>query len=108
MHTKLMLYVQADTNDADYVTTFVEIKHEDLPLIERVTTVLKANHGKWCTSEYSRDECPEDMYADQLSLDDIQTFAESYVPYGECGVHTIDKVIVYDIAGEETLLGNPN
>lgn len=87
---KTVLYVVADTNDADYITgEFPAVAEYDIQLIEKVSSVLKKGGHNWVTSEYARvGESPEEMYADVLTPEEIDQF-EDFVPYGEYGIHTI-------------------
>ena len=97
------LYIQADTNDADYISELNKISDNDLekikPLIGAIKT-CKQQHN-WDTSEYG-DFCPKELYPD-FSEGIFETFS-NYVPYGEYGIHTIKRIEVYEVTEVTKLL----
>lgn len=112
MSNKSFLIVTADCNDADYVMEKSEIFENDLEdVIKPIIKVLNEKkerdkdnwnkHHNWVTSEYSSDESPKEMYKEfDITDEQIDAFND-YVPYGEYGVHTIERIEI--VFGGETL-----
>lgn len=94
----LELTIVADTNDADYVSQVSVIAQEDLdrfmPVIEAIRDT--DNQHNWETNEYSHGPRPESAYA-ELGEDLVEEFNESFVPYGEHGVHTIAVIQIREL-----------
>jgi len=103
---KKYIYIKADTNDGDYISSKNEITDNELELIKPVIEQLikrrnKLNEDKvnnwnefshnWVTSEYA-DSTPTDMYVDNGLLTQKQvSLFDRFVPYGEYGVHTVES-----------------
>lgn len=91
---KIMLYIKADTNDGDYVTTFEEVTKEQIEELRPIVNAIKnckSSHN-WGSGEFCSDEeSPENIYKGILTEDQIELM-EEYVPCGEHGVHTIDVI----------------
>ena len=95
--------IQADTNDADYITGKSAITDEHIELMKPIIAALKVrrDNNKWChnweTSSYGPWEGePKDMYKGILTEEQIDFF-NHYVPTGEDGIHTIESIeIVYE------------
>jgi hypothetical protein len=102
--TKLMLHVCADENDADYVYEDTEITEKDQPLIRKVAEAVKScpQRHNWPNNEHARGLNVFALYADSLTVPDIEKFDE-YVP-GENGVHTIKKIEIRAVTVLEKLL----
>ena len=102
MKEQIELFIQADTNDADYVNQTTVITEEDLqrfkPLIEAIAKNSKKHTHNWEVGEYARGPSPTEMYP-QINEDLIQEFSENCVPFGAEGVgtHTIVKIQVRKI-----------
>jgi hypothetical protein len=110
---KLMLYIKADSNDADYITTFEEVSIKKLLELESIFKVIKNLTAKrknkfgqfdnWCTSQYARSESPEELYEDLLSKEQINMF-HNYAPHGEYGIHTIKEIKLLKVTNETNYL----
>lgn len=105
-----LLIITGDTNDDDLVTKQCYIKDEkELEMVKRVLAVIKTktlsmaggSRHNWPSSDYCS-ESVQDLYKGLLSEDDIEWFNE-YVPYGEFGIHTIRRAVLYEIQEEEKL-----
>jgi hypothetical protein len=118
------LFVQADTNDADYVSKFTEISDEDLAKLMPLFEAIKAfkrykgkckdgpawehNHNfPWGSGEYvPRKDLGEktvwEIYPEYKEA--IRIFVDQYWPYGEYGIHTIDNIKVFNVAGIEEII----
>ena len=117
------LIIIADTNDADYITSIKTITDDELKLIQPMIQAIKNfepykglsiggvtwNH----TSNYSWGECTRedlgelsanDYYVSKGITEEEFEIFDDYVPCSEYGVHTIHKIIVYDIIKETNLL----
>lgn len=102
---KKMLFIVADTNDADYVTGEYDITNnkELEELVRRVIPVIKkVERHNWTSHEYI-DQTPKDLYEGKLSDEDIDWFDE-IVPRNEIGLHTIISIKIRIITEEEDLL----
>lgn len=97
---KTVLYVQADSNDADYVSEENEIdpKGEDYQAVKRCIEAIRnsdANHCyNWPLSEHIR-ETPGEIYP-ELSAGDIEIFNE-YFPSIEGGTHSVECVELREV-----------
>lgn len=106
---KNLLIITADTNDADYVDSIQEIDNETLEEIIGILNKIKESGKKtnygifWGKGEYC-DLSFEVEYEDILTEDELEFF-DSFVPWGEHGIHTITSVEVYkNIGDKEELL----
>lgn len=101
------IVIEADTNDADYITSISSISEEDLerfkPLIAAIAEFdgMKLNPPSYNASNwanYDHDNRygnldPAERYA-EFGPDLISEFSD-YVPNGEHGVHTITSIEYY-------------
>jgi hypothetical protein len=103
----LYIQVRADTNDADYVSSFEIIDEDDLEFIKHVGAAIKTvgQRHNWPTSKYASETFSE-LYVDKdlLTEEEIEDFNELYVPYGEYGVHTIASIQILDISSISEVL----
>lgn len=108
---KLLLIIEADTNDADYVTEMTEVTPETLEPLLPIFTAIKdmtvkhqtdRNHYNWPNSECASDTV-ESVYEDILTEEQIELFNE-YTPYGEYGIHTIKSIKVLVVESETDYL----
>ena len=93
----LKMIVTADTNDADYITGTYDITPEDLQRFQPAIDAIKhctADHN-WPRSDYE-EETLQDVYPD-LDPDLLEEFHETYIPYSEQGVHTIEKIELWNV-----------
>lgn len=106
--------IQADTNDADYITGINILNEEDLPTILKVIAAIKdfdsrtrrgsGQYNWFCGNSYGRNRLgPREVYEDVLTEEEIEIFSE-YCPHGEDGIHTIESVEVYEVINKEVLL----
>ena len=102
--SKVVLYIKADTNDADYVTSENKIQDGDLETIRKVCTLLKTEKPKGYYNWPSGDQgTPRDAWnEDQLTDEEIDVFND-YTPYGEYGIHSIEQVQIRRIEVLEDL-----
>ena len=103
---KTVLYIKADTNDADYITSENKILEGDLDTIRKVAAAIKeckAYHN-WITREYCEEqESPHEVYKGVLTEEEIRVF-NGYTPYGEYGIHSIKEIQIREIKILEDLL----
>ncbi len=116
MNAKMMLVVEGDHNDADYVVSVTPITEEEIrkfaPLI-RAIKAFKPYKGKSGSGlEFSHDHnwpvgdyChrPDlggkdivELYNDAVPEDLIREFDEEYVPHEDGNIHTIDSIFVVE------------
>lgn len=118
--SKLQIIIVADTNDADYVTEVSTISEADLkkikPLIKAISKFepYKSKNGGYERSNhhnYPLGECcrldlgekrPEDIYPEFDKS--IHELFQSFCPYGEYGIHTIESVTVAPLTKKRKLL----
>lgn len=98
--SKLEIFVTADTNDADYITSNREITKEEFdkfkPLFDAINKIGGKFYGEnnfvrnhnWFSHE-CQDKTPSELYE---NLADLAMEFDHFVPYGECGVHTITSI----------------
>jgi hypothetical protein len=118
---KTYVFVQADTNDADYVSQLKLVKGWDYPeskwteedlvnLVKKVAKALsdikikkKADwYHNWDTSEYGDERFePKVLYADSLTEEEVGMFDEIFVPVWSQGVHTITEIKILKVSEEE-------
>lgn len=100
---KKYIYIKADTNDGDYISTITLIKEEDLKQLMPVIEAIKANSRShnWGVGEYA-DTQLEEQYPN-INFKLLEWFNE-YVPYGEYGVHTIETIEIYEVTSKTVLL----
>jgi hypothetical protein len=108
---KLLLVIEADTNDADYVTEMTEVTPETLEPLLPIFAAIKAmtvkhqadrNHHNWPNSEYANDTV-ESVYEGILTEEQIEFFND-YAPQGEYGIHTIKLIKVLNVESETAYL----
>lgn len=100
---KLLLYIKADTNDADYITSLTEVTIEQLEALRPVFEALKGynergvkgDHENWPRSNWS-DSCVEDLYEGILTQEQITMFDE-LCPSGEDGFHYIAEIRLFTV-----------
>jgi hypothetical protein len=106
---KLYIVIEADTNDADYITEINEISAEELELIKPVVKAIKKHKGdyNWPNFEGRRgnEKSPEEIYVESglVTEEQFDTFSQ-YVPHGEYGVHTIESVTLFEVTNKTELL----
>ena len=92
MTIKTILWIKADTNDANYITSENSVSDGDLEVIRKVCKVITENSGfhgiKWETGEIGN---PHETWGKLLADLEIEIFND-YIPYGEYGIHTIEAV----------------
>lgn len=92
MTVKTVLYIKADTNDADYITSEDKISDDDLEVVRKVCNVIKEHGPKydynWTTGNIGD---PYKQWGHILTELEIEIF-NHYIPYGEYGIHTIEEV----------------
>jgi hypothetical protein len=96
---KTVLYIKADTNDADYITSENKILEGDLDTIRKVAAAIKEckEHHNWVMREFcGEQESPHEVYKDILTEEEIEVF-NGYTPYGEYGIHSIKEIQIREI-----------
>lgn len=103
--SEFYIAVEADTNDADYVRSFIKLdKNFDINRLKNIIEVLKQNDGTW----YTGDLCYKDrdtrlIYKDKLTENDIDMM-NSYIPGSDYGIHTITSIEIIEVNNIEKLL----
>lgn len=118
---KKYLIITADTNDGDYVIEKREITDDKLELIKPVIQAIKdfkpyesdkcgfnmkhshnypKGDGEFIPREDLGEKSASELYG---HLEGFNTF-DDYCPYGEYGIHTIDRVELLIIQDEIRLL----
>ena len=95
------IVIAADTSIGDYVTATSNITFEQIekftPLINAIVEKNKQSRSfrNWVTSKYacSSELVPFEMYSEFGQL--VLEFQE-FVPFGECGIHTIASIVYYE------------
>lgn len=109
------ILIEADTNDADYISTFNPITDEEIELIKPIINAIKGfmpyvgisiRGSEWTHSNnFPTGECyrqdlgeksAEELYG---HLDNFDLF-DNFVPYCEYGIHTIESIKIVTILEE--------
>lgn len=98
------VYVNVDTNDADYVSVINDATQEDIDRLLPIAAAIKAKGPRhnW-ENDSSAERVHAKLYSDVLSQDDVVWFREFFCPFMEHGFHTI-KDIDYYVKPEKTSL----
>lgn len=105
MKKETLLFVEVDTNDADYISEEFIIDPKDMVTIRKVCNLIKnekpLDYHNWATGEHgsARDSWTEE----QLSDEEIDTFND-YIPYFEYGTHNINRVEIREVSILEKLV----
>jgi len=96
--------IEADENDADYISEMSDVKSdEDLEILRKVAGVIKKqSDGNWENTEDSKNP-PAEMYKGLLTAEEIKKF-DDFVPDNDYGVHTIVSIRIVEIKEIEQLL----
>jgi hypothetical protein len=102
MKTTHIAFIKVDTNDADYVTTELEIDEKQVQLLKEIAEALKKNKSdhNWPAFE-GDDTTPEEQYKDILKPEHFSMMEE--IQGGECGFHTVDSIIIFPKKAKITL-----
>jgi len=85
------LFIEADWNDADYITEVITVDEKTLNLVKKVCKVIgKEKRHNWPLHERS-EILPKEKYKDFLTEDEIDEF-EELVPHGDPGIHSIVEI----------------
>ena len=123
--SKLKLIIEADTNDADYISSINEIDLETLESLKPLFTAIKNfkpytvvskdmdwthdNNFPYGDGEYTPrldlgEKTVEEIYAEVVSPEILDNFKENFCPYGEHGIHTIKQITVLEYIDEKKYL----
>lgn len=103
---KFQLVVEADTNDADYITKLTDVSLETVEELRPLFNAILKNDGEWITSAYQKyimKDGPYKMYGKDIEVSLIDKF-KSMVPYGEHGVHSIETIKLIQYCDVETFI----
>jgi len=95
------LYINADTNDGDYINDETTVNNEDIHILISALRKLREYtlshhwHDNWA-NDFNNFE-PRKEYLNDEEYEVLNEF----VPYGEYGVHTIEDAILYYNKGNE-------
>lgn len=112
---KKYIIITADTNDADFVSKKTKITDKELKSIKPIIKAIKGfkpyKKGGWeHQNNYPVGECVRPDLGQQSAeeyyghLPNFGLFNETYVPYGEYGIHTITSIELLTVAKETKLL----
>lgn len=91
---KLLLIIEGDTNDADYVTQITEdFDPKDLKRLRKITNIILEFDGGYNWEDL-------DVYKDKLTEEEIDWFIDLAPSSGDQPVHTITSVTVYKTTGK--------
>jgi len=97
----LLVIVEADYNDGDYVTEVTETTTEEFEKFLPLAKKISATPGHpWATQEDP--EHPIAVYS-EFGKDLVREFRDHFVPNYEYGVHSINSITIYSITGSEVL-----
>jgi hypothetical protein len=105
---KILISVEADTNDGDYVTEINYITEETLKQIKPVIKAIKkcSDGNNFRTGEMaSESDSAKSYYVGEghVTQEEFDAFYE-LVSSGEYGVHTIEEIKIYKVLEEISLL----
>lgn len=100
----LYVRVEADTNDADYVEKFSQVRDGHVTLIRKVAEAVGACTApyNWPSSEYV-DGSVEEVYAAVLTEEDVDAFCD-YIPQYGHEVHTIETIQFINVTDIDVLI----
>ena len=121
---KYEMIIQADTNDADYVTSITTVTEKQLDKIKFIANKIKkfkpyevsfenTNYGtmtwthshNWPNGDCLRSDLGEKHPMDLYDLDEkTYEWFEEYLPFGEYGIHTIDSITITPYVKKQELL----
>lgn len=101
---KKILIIEADTNDADYVTSEHTITDKQVEELKSIIKVIKACEAdcNWCSTGY--DDGPEVVYKGKLTDEQIELMSDLVPSGGEYGIHTITSIRVLEVVKTTKLL----
>ena len=94
------IYIEADINDGDYISEMKQITDEELETIKPVIEAVRKNQNRYENLDMSDKYDAEECYG---HLEGFKTFNQ-FVPTGEYGIHTIERIIIYNVESLEELL----
>lgn len=105
------LKIVADSNDADYVTSFNSLREEDEDLINKLAKLIlqKEDENKenyfhnWPNKEWY-EVTPRDLYPELTEEEHDVLFYENYIPSCEDGIHTIESIEILEVSNVKVLL----
>ena len=112
---KKYVYINADTNDGDYVSTFLVVEttnygpckgmsvEDQVLLIKKAAKIIKNGGGEYGSGEMrGSSNDPEILYVGEnlLSSEELERF-DYFVPYG---IHTIEDIKIISGTEEECYL----
>lgn len=100
MKNQFELVIEADENDADYVTSTNEVSTQDIVDLEPIIKVIKGKRHNWENGERGN---PWKKYKEILTKKQIDWF-EDLIPHSEYGIHTIISIVYYPIPNKIKLL----
>jgi len=92
------IYIQADTNDGDYISELNEIDEEDLVSILPIIQQVANNFGDFGMGEFG--DSADKLYGE---IDNYDLFRQ-FVPRGEYGIHTIVEIRILEVTSDKKLL----
>ena len=118
--------ITVDTNDADYISETIEVTEEQVLMLARVATAIKAfesYEGKQiymgrnhiCRHNFPVGECLREDLGEKAAIEyyvkDKKTIIEEdflefmeLLPYGEYGSHTVTTIKILAVIGEIKLI----
>ncbi len=100
---KYEIFIKADYNDADYVSSTHKMSEEEIDLIKPLVAAIKANGGDWPAHEYASGDNDIRVKYKEFSEEAIDLFND-ICPCGEYGIHSIESVEYYPLPVKVTLL----
>lgn len=103
----LKILIEGDINDADYISEINDITEEQLNSIKPIIEAVKncTNRHNWVNDydNHTIDELYPQFFIDGDESPEMETFYE-FLPHGEHGIHSIDKIVVFEVVNEIVLL----
>lgn len=102
------IFVKALTNYDDFVYKFTKvIEPMDLGIIRKIADILskhpKLRNWENYTEIDSNEHHPEILYSEFLSAGEISLFENNYIPETEKGIHSIEKIVIFNVSSTEKL-----
>lgn len=101
------IWIQGDTNDADYVSEMTDITEEELesiiPIIEAIKDCKEFHNWQNEYDDITIEELYPQFFKNGEELPEMEYFYE-LLPCGEYGIHSITEIKVFEVVNEQQLL----
>ncbi|TXG81479.1 MAG: hypothetical protein E6R13_06120 [Spirochaetes bacterium] len=91
--SKIFIYAEVDTNDADYIGKLTEVSQKDLEIIKKISKFIDDNDLEYGNSEYR--DCDLTLLEETFTETELDVFSDIFNG-GEYGFHSISEITVIE------------